>query len=161
MLEFDSQFTMFDVTPVENLFIDEFMLRAPGDFVKVYIYCLRLLYHPAREMDLEKMARALCMEPDDVKSALTYWERQGALTRVSDNPPSYKIFNLKASMLSRKNDDDGLYQYRDFNDKVQRMFTGGRLLHESDTKYLYDWIEVYRLPQEVVGGGCHGPELHF
>ena len=37
MLEFDDQFTMFDITPLENLFIDEYMLRAPGDFVKVYI----------------------------------------------------------------------------------------------------------------------------
>ena len=45
MLEFDDQFTMFDITPLENLFIDEYMLRAPGDFVKVYIYALRQCYH--------------------------------------------------------------------------------------------------------------------
>ena len=25
MLEFDDQFTMFDITPLENLFIDEYM----------------------------------------------------------------------------------------------------------------------------------------
>ena len=64
MLEFDDQFTMFDITPLENLFIDEYMLRAPGDFVKVYIYALRQCYHPPRDNDYERMARALCMEPD-------------------------------------------------------------------------------------------------
>lgn len=150
MLEFDDQFTMFDITPLENLFIDEYMLRAPGDYVKVYIYALRQCYHPPRENDCERMARALCMEPDDVRNAFTYWERQGLVRRVSDNPPSYRFFNLKASLMNGQTQDDGLYRYREFNDRVQSMFPAGRLLHESDTKYLYDWMEVYKLPQEVV-----------
>ena len=30
----------FDVTPVENLFIQEYMVDAPGDYVKVYL-CMR------------------------------------------------------------------------------------------------------------------------
>ena len=38
MCSFADRFSMFDVTPVENLFIEEYMLRAPGDYVKVYIY---------------------------------------------------------------------------------------------------------------------------
>ena len=46
MCSFADRFSMFDVTPVENLFIEEYMLRAPGDYVKVYIYGLRLCYHP-------------------------------------------------------------------------------------------------------------------
>ena len=150
MLEFDDQFTMFDITPLENLFIDEYMLRAPGDFVKVYIYELRQCYHPPRDNDYERMARALCMEPDDVKNAFTYWERQGLVRRVSDNPPSYRFFNLKANLMNQQNQDDGLYRYRNFNDRVQSMFPAGRLLHESDTKYLYDWMEVYKLPESVV-----------
>lgn len=150
MLEFDDQFTMFDITPLENLFIDEYMLRAPGDFVKVYIYALRQCYHPPHDNDYERMAGALCMEPDDVKNAFAYWERQGLVRRVSDNPPSYRFFNLKANLMNQQTQDDGLYRYRKFNDRVQSMFPSGRLLHERDTKYLYDWIEVYKLPEEVV-----------
>ncbi len=150
MLEFDDQFTMFDITPLENLFIDEYMLRAPGDFVKVYIYALRQCYHPPRDNDYARMARALCMEPDDVKNAFTYWERQGLVRRVSDNPPTYRFFNLKANLMNQQTQDDGLYRYRHFNDRVQGMFPPGRLLHESDTKYLYDWMEVYKLPESVV-----------
>ena len=150
MFEFDQQFTMFDVTPVENLFIDEYMLAAPGDFVKVYLYALRQAYHPPLDMSYEKIARALCMEPDDVKNAFVYWERQGLLQRVSDNPPAFHIYNLKAALMSQRQQDDGLYRYRDFNNRVQSMFKSGRLLHESDTRYLYDWMEVYKLPESVV-----------
>ena len=35
---FDDSAALFDSTPVENMFITEYMLRAPGDFVKVYLY---------------------------------------------------------------------------------------------------------------------------
>ena len=31
LCRFSNTYGMYDVTPVENLFIDEFMLRAPGD----------------------------------------------------------------------------------------------------------------------------------
>ena len=37
MCSFAEGFSILDVTPLENLFIEEYMLRAPGDFVKVYI----------------------------------------------------------------------------------------------------------------------------
>ena len=30
---FDDSAALFDATPVENMFITEYMLRAPGDFV--------------------------------------------------------------------------------------------------------------------------------
>lgn len=43
---FDDSAALFDSTPVENMFITEYMLRAPGDFVKVYLYALMLCYHP-------------------------------------------------------------------------------------------------------------------
>ena len=69
MLEFDDQFTMFDITPLENIFIDEYMLRAPGDFVKVYLYGLMLCYHHAERMSLASMARDL-----DVASEVVFEE---------------------------------------------------------------------------------------
>lgn len=37
----------FDVTPVENLFIQEYMVDAPGDYVKVYLCALMQSRFPA------------------------------------------------------------------------------------------------------------------
>ena len=37
-----------DVTVLSNVFIDRFMPRAGGEFVKVYIYLLRMLGSPQR-----------------------------------------------------------------------------------------------------------------
>ena len=59
MCSFSDPFSMFDVTPVENLFIEEYMLRAPGAFVKVYIYGLRLCSHPVPDASIATIARRL------------------------------------------------------------------------------------------------------
>ncbi len=58
---FDDQFTMFDVTPVENQFILEQLPGARGDYVKVYLYGLLYCYHPKEETSLDSMARDLDM----------------------------------------------------------------------------------------------------
>ena len=81
MCSFADRFSMFDVTPVENLFIEEYMLRAPGDYVKVYIYGLRLCYHPVKEASVTSIARALGLEEKTVMDAFAYWERVGVLRR--------------------------------------------------------------------------------
>ena len=55
---FDDSAALFDATPVENMFITEYMLRAPGDYVKVYIYGLRLCYHPVEGASVTTIASA-------------------------------------------------------------------------------------------------------
>lgn len=74
---FDDSAALFDSTPVENMFITEYMLRAPGDFVKVYLYALMLCYHPTPRMSLSSMARDLDMTEEDVERAFKYWARDG------------------------------------------------------------------------------------
>ena len=74
---FDDSAALFDSTPVENMFITEYMLRAPGDFVKVYLYALMLCYHPTPRMSLSSMARDLDMTEEDVERAFKYWDTGG------------------------------------------------------------------------------------
>ena len=57
--QFSDTFALFDCTPVENLFIQEYMLRAPGEYVKVYLYGLMQCYHPTQSMSIEVMAKDL------------------------------------------------------------------------------------------------------
>lgn len=147
---FTDGFGMFDVTPVENLFIEEYMMRAPGDYVKVYLYGLRMCYHPNTRQGLEGFARALGMEEGLVRDAFAYWEKQGIVRRMSDNPPSYAYSNLKAMLLNRGAPEEAqLYQYRDFNNALQALF-GARLLHPADYARASEWIEELRMSEEAV-----------
>lgn len=147
---FADKYALFDVTPVENLFIQEYMLRADGDFVKVYLYGLMQCYHPSTESSLATIARDLGMEERRVENAFGYWERMGLLRRVSDNPPAYAYENLKQLELMRAQDDDGSYKYADFVTGLQALFGSERLLHPQDFELVYQWIEDLGLPEEVV-----------
>lgn len=147
---FADKFAMFDVTPVENLFIQEYMLRADGDFVKVYLYGLMQCYHPSESTTLATVARDLGLEENRVEIAMGYWERMGLVRRIADNPPAYAYQNLKQLEVMRVQDDDGLYRYADFNKSLQAQFGADRLLHPQDFEHVYDWIEGLGLPEEVV-----------
>ena len=150
LFSFDNRFAMFDATPVENLFLQEYMPNADGDFVKVYLYGLMQCYHPVQSASIETIARELRMEVRQVENAFGYWERVGLVRRVSDNPPAYAYVNLKQLELNRAQDDDGLYRYADFNNSLQALFGPDRLLHPQDFQIVYGWIEDLRLPEEVV-----------
>lgn len=65
-------------TPIENVFIDEYMCSARGEFVKVYLLCIRLGYQ-GRESSIEKIASSLNLLQADVIQALEYWDEKGLL----------------------------------------------------------------------------------
>ena len=150
MCSFADPFSMFDVTPVENLFIEEYMLRAPGDYVKVYIYGLRLCYHPVEGATVTTIASALGLEEKTVLDAFAYWERQHVLRRTGDNPPTYSYMNLKALMISGQQREDDIPEMdRSFNSALQDLF-GTRLLQSQDYARVYSWMEDMGFKPEVV-----------
>lgn len=64
-----------EVTVLSNIFIDNFMPEANGEFVKVYIYLLRTMTSTPVSFSLEQMAdRLLCTERDILR-ALKYWAK--------------------------------------------------------------------------------------
>lgn len=69
------------VTVVSNEFIDRYMARANGEYVKVYLYILR----NGGEVDsVAAIADALNHTEADVRRALIYWEQEGVL-ELGDN----------------------------------------------------------------------------
>ena len=145
---FDDSAALFDSTPVENMFITEYMLRAPGDFVKVYLYALMFCYHPSPRMSLPAMAKDLDMTEEDVERAFKYWARDGLVRQVGDNPVSFKFANLKQLTLTRaENPGDKLYNEK-FIQEAERILK--RTLFPEETKLINDWIQVFELPEEVV-----------
>lgn len=68
-------------TSIENLFISEYMISAPSDYVKVYIFGAMCSQH---NMDLETkvMASTLGITEEKVLKAWEYWETMGAIKRL-------------------------------------------------------------------------------
>jgi len=147
---FGENYALFDITPVENMFLQEFMLRAPGNYVKVYLYGLMQCYHPAEAMSMARMARDMDIAEDEVFQAFQYWERMGLVRRVADAPPRFVYKNLKHKLLMPGSEGDSVYRYKDFNETVHNLFNKKRKLYEQDYRRMYEWIEVLHLPEAVV-----------
>lgn len=67
------------ITCVSNAFIDEYMKDANGEFVKIYIYLLRLLSKDGADLDISSLAEKLDHTEKDIRRALDYWESKGLL----------------------------------------------------------------------------------
>lgn len=66
-------------TSVSNIFIDEYMSDANGEFVKIYLYLLRLMNIPDASFSISSIADKFEHTEKDIKRALSYWERMHLL----------------------------------------------------------------------------------
>ena len=139
---------MFDVTPIENMFLLEYLPTAPDGFLRVYLYARMLCLHPELGGGIGDVARALRMEEDAVFNAFSYWERQGLVERLTDRPPTYAIRPLKVGAAQTEMDRD-YYKYREFNASLQDLF-GAQLLHPSQYETANDWLNVLGMEQGAV-----------
>lgn len=143
---FDDKYAMFDITPVQNQFIAEYLPHAKGDHVKVWLYGLMQCYHPREDMDMNTMAHELEMTEDDVLAAFRYWERRGLVHRVSDKPLQYRYVNMAQLNAAAKPDP----VYEAFGESIYGAFGNTRRLHGSEISECYEWVEELKLPPEVV-----------
>ena len=83
-------------TDVENIFLNEYMPGAPGDFVKVYLY--GLLYGESEvDMSNEVLAKQLRISEKTAENAWDYWESMGVIKKIPKKNKEEKSF------LKRKN----------------------------------------------------------
>lgn len=90
-------------TEVENIFINEYMPQAPGDYVKVYLYAL---LYAKQEIDIthRNLASQLGITEEAVDLAWKYWENMGVVRReiLSNAPLDYDVVfvNLRELMYA-------------------------------------------------------------
>lgn len=71
--------TAYCVTCVPDYFIDQYMVGANGEYVKIFLYLLRCIGGNVSGLCVSKIADALEHTEKDVRKALHYWEEQGLL----------------------------------------------------------------------------------
>ena len=145
MFGFDDKYAMFDITPVQNQFIAEYMPHANGNYVKVWLYGLMQCYHPREDMDLGTMAQELEMTEEEVLTAFRYWERRGLVTRISDKPPQFRYVNMNR-MTAPPQDT----AFEAFGEDLYALFGKSRRLHGNELSLCYEWVEELGLPEAVV-----------
>ncbi len=89
-------------TEVENIFINEYMPSAPGEYVKVFLYGLLYSQNEA-DMTMQQFARHLQMTEKQVEEAWNYWEQLGIISKkyiINTNEYDIEFKNLRAMMYS-------------------------------------------------------------
>lgn len=85
-------------TSVSNIFIDEYMSDANGEFVKIYLYLLRLMNGPDAAFSISSIADKFEHTEKDIKRALCYWERMHLLRLEYDDKENLTGICLLDSM---------------------------------------------------------------
>lgn len=90
------------VTCVPNVFIDELMADADGEYVKIYLYLLRCMSAPEESFSISGMADKFEHTEKDIKRALAYWEKAQVLRLEYDE--HHKLTGICLSDTSRLSD---------------------------------------------------------
>ena len=155
-------------TSVENIFICEYMLEAPGDYVKVFIFGL-MLTDSGRSFSDEQIAKDLYMSEDNVRKAWLYWKEAGLVTEkdgdmvfVSVKEKLYGNGSGRSGSCPAANADSQTRQEMESsarnildNGPLKKVFSAveqsvGRPLNSTETSEILDWMETLNAAADVV-----------
>lgn len=151
---------MFD-TKVDNMFINEYMISAPGDFVKLYL--VALMYADLdRNIDNQQLAKIVGVDVDDVARCWKYWEN---LNVVRLEKGEVIFISLKESIYGRKKKEQSSIEKADkfsqeashilSNNDMRNMFQNlekivGRPITGTESDKVIDWMETIGATMEVI-----------
>lgn len=132
-----------EITPVDNQFIADYLPKAPGLYVQVYLYGLMQCYHPA--LAEGSVDQALGISPQAVEEAYAYWQKEGLVRIVSADP-----FTVEYATLGTGERREAVpLKYGDLIRSLNTL-TAPRQFGMRELRHVYDWIELYHLSEGAV-----------
>ena len=150
------------MTRVDNLFINEFLPGAPGEYVKLYLFALMYAQYE-EEIDTAGLARSLSMEELEVEEAWEYWEARGLVRRSKDGS-TIEFLRLVEQFYGKDgidfepaSDEKNTAEYdRSLTSEQLRMLfarlqeVSGRTISRQETEKLKDALTLYDIKPEVL-----------
>lgn len=156
-------------TDVENIFINEYMPMAPGEYVKVYLYGL---FYSQTDMELthSQVAQQLNLTDVQVEEAWEFWSQLGVVDKISKGMDyDIEFKQLRSLMYGSKREaadveihkaepvhaDGGehiLYdeQLKDLVLGVEALL--GKTLSPKETREIFFWVEEIGATFDVIKG---------
>lgn len=152
-------------TDVENIFINEYMPIAPGQYVKVFLYGL-LYSQNHEELTAKQFAQQLQMTEKEVQEAWDYWESLGVVSKkyiINTNEYDIEFKQLRSMMYGSgakaaniaekpKAQDEKTplvdETIRDLIHSVEQAI--GRTMSPKESKEVASWIDEIGATVEVI-----------
>ena len=146
--KFSPSFQNKNQTVVDNVFITEFLPKAPDLCVKAYLLGL----HKCGLADettnsLDYFAKTLNVCEDDVVSLFKYWEDMGLVQVLSTDPIEVRYLPLNSTTTSIKKFQ--VDKYADFNIQAQELI-GKRMIMPNEYAEFYNLIENKHIEQAAL-----------
>ncbi|MDL2234994.1 DnaD domain protein [Christensenellaceae bacterium OttesenSCG-928-L17] len=133
-----------EATPVDNLFLLEYMPRANHTQLRVYLFGLMQCRYPGfAELSI---ADELACSAQDVVDAFAYWQREG-LVRILSVEPLDIEYIAPAQRVAQPVLSPG--RHHSLVQAVQALFAP-RALKPAELRRIYDWVEVFGLESGAV-----------
>ncbi|SFA93777.1 DnaD and phage-associated domain-containing protein [Acetitomaculum ruminis DSM 5522] len=92
-------------TLLDNSFIDNYMPKANGEYVKIYVYLLSLIQRGSDNITISSIADKFENTDNDVIRALKYWEKSNLLSLESDRDENITSITLLDDNSPSDNDN--------------------------------------------------------
>lgn len=155
-------------TPIENIFINDYMPYADGTYVKVYIMGYKYARDKQYNFNNETISKNLKLPLSDVLKAWDYWESEGIIVKhQTDDEYNYcvEFINLKQLYIDNvykfiKNKDnkdsanDSLIssvkgtENKKMMEEIEDMF--GRPLKITEKQKIVKWLNDYKMKPEIM-----------
>lgn len=178
-MDFTIETTDIDLgdTPIENIFLNDFMPMANGTYVKVYLLGYKYAYDKDLDIEVtnETIAKHLNIPLIDVLCAWDFWEEKGIIEKIpidENDKYDYKVKFLNLKQLYIKNN----YKPIDMNEqaitkgytcsvedlvdanqipRINEMFNSidyimRRQLVPNEKKRVLEWIHNYNMNPDII-----------
>jgi len=160
------------LTPIPNIFFDDYMPKANPTYASVYLLGYRLFYHGVTEVSNRALAEKLNLLASDVRRAWLYWAEEKLVCLHNDDGEDYDVEFLPLAAVSAPPvkeeatakraagspvmavrpdyNVDELTKQAESSDEVRRLFSVaeklfGKPLHYTELNALlgfYDWMKM-------------------
>ena len=142
-------------TEVENFFISDFMIKAPGEYVKAYLLAL-MFAGLGTSIDNESLKRQLGMSSEEIEDCWAYWENLGVIKRVNNDPDlgyDVEFVNLReligtaapSERIESELDDKEIAKlYKDIQAAT------GRMIELRESQEILSWINDLELSPSLI-----------
>ncbi len=141
-------------TLLDNNFIDNFLPKARGEYIKIYILILKYASCGELGFDANFIAKNLNLLESDVKNALNYWNDLGLIkiTTINDNISNIEFNQLNnndsptssLNLINEINDNNLI----DFFKEIEIII--GRPLSQKEIETYINWTKNYNFSYELI-----------
>lgn len=145
-----------EFTPVSNIFIDKFMSKARGEYIKVYLLGLRYCLSGELGANSFSLASTLNLLESDIMNAWNYWNEEGVIKITEiDSSGNYSIefLDLNSTLEEPKEDINLLSELKntsikDMMEDIEKLL--GRPLSSKEITLYLSWQKDFNFSPELI-----------